>query len=368
MTDTLLPAHSSAMMVELEKAAAVRLNSLLPFVERIGERYNNPQPDLMPYLLREAGLGIISQYVDNPYDLYEQGLAWLKLRGEQAAVYKGLGFIGYSGELDNAPSRRRYWADDQLHLSRIPDTEADLRRIDGVVKASLPARTRLFRGYHGYDARASEPSYSRLSGSMLSDLSGVRIEGSDPKWSFGESYEFDVALGQVDLDPLGIYIDPGGALSFSQINTPFSQVDVPFAALGPGLSLQIMAQALVELGCYIGFYRDDGSLIGARRPTACHSVAGGSTYFVAGSGYDPSETGGRVYVSCLTDFADGAGETVAFVGLLFGASPRLGIPVGQRWLAEADIDMPYEPISQQPLSADFTRTKRLGITYLIRFI
>ncbi len=367
MNKTLLPEHSSPMMQALDLAFADRLSKLDPFIDGLGEKFTGPQPALMPYLIRETGLGMLSPYVDNLYDLYDQGLDWLKIRGEETAIYQGLGFIGYGGTLEKAPSRRWAWADDQIELDRLPDSQDDLPRIDGVVSISNAARSKLFRTYRGYDYRAAELSYSRLGECILGDDSGVYVAGSSAKWSFGERFEFALTLGRDDLEPLGIYLEPGDGVTWQDLAVPWNEVDVAWQDLGGGSAERLMARALANMGAYIGFYGADGSLLGARRAKVCKQVAGGSIYRVLDQGLIPSTDGVKVYVEALTGFADGAGEEASEAAILFAAKPKEGLPPAKFWLEPDQLDAPHTANARIPLELSMTATKRDCIKFLISF-
>ncbi|MBL6431669.1 MAG: hypothetical protein HPM95_13045 [Alphaproteobacteria bacterium] len=55
-----------------------------------GWKIVNPQPALAPWLTYEYGLGPLSPYVPNLYDLLDDGIRWERLRGTHAGMAMGL--------------------------------------------------------------------------------------------------------------------------------------------------------------------------------------------------------------------------------------------------------------------------------------
>ncbi|MGH0004855.1 hypothetical protein ACQU0X_32740, partial [Pseudovibrio ascidiaceicola] len=297
MTDSLVPRDADLWLRIVGKHLHAELELLRPHIENVGMKWANPQPRIMPHLIDETGLGMLSPYVDNVYELYQVGLKWLRVRGMPAAVQQGLGFIGYNGDLEIAPSRRRKWHWDQLVLDRIPETEDDQPRISGIVGLSVSMRTNVARAYHGYDFRAAELSFSKLGDVLFSSHSGVRSGGDQTKWSFGETHEFQATLTEAELTEIGVYINTSsGGVTWDALATPWEDVDTPWQDLGVGAALRVMARQTALLGGYMGFYRSDGSMIGARRFKAVDQVSAGSVYRLGTDAFTPSNNGQRVYV------------------------------------------------------------------------
>lgn len=368
MSSGLVPPSGELWLKIVGKHLQAELELLRPHIAQIGMKWANPQPRIMPHLIEETGLGMLSPYVDNVYELYDEGLKWLPVRGMPIAVYKGLGFIGYGGVLERTPSRHRKWHWDQLELDRHPTTEEDLPRISGVVSISVAARTEFSRGYRGYDFRACELSYSKLGNSILSSHSGVKIGSDLTKWSFGTTHEFTATLSDAEKQAIGVYIDTsGGGLTWEDLQTPWKDITTPWQDLGAGAALRVMARQTAQQKGYMGFYRSDGSLIGARRFKACHQVTPGSSYVVAGEQVAPSADGARVYAEALTGFGDGAGESVSAISLLFEAKPKAHLPQGKLWLAPDEIDAPKAPVASQSFETELRLTKRTRVKVLLSF-
>lgn len=368
MTQSLLPAGSTRWMRAISEANHDGLEQVHQHYNNFGMKWNNPQPRIMPHLIEETGLGMLSPYVDNVYELYEQGLDWLRIRGMEAAVYQGLGFINYGGDIEIAPSRRRKWHWDQLALDRLPLSEEDLPRISGIARLSVSRRTKVSRVYRGYDFRALELSYSKLGNAILSAHSGVRVGADQTKWSFGSTHEFQVALTTAEQQVLGVFVDTSsGGVSWEDLKTPWETIETPWQDLGTGSALRVMARQTAPLGGYMGFYRADGSMVGARRFKALHQVALGMVYKVGSEQIAPSITGQRVYVEALTGFGEGAGEDIVSIALLFGAKPQDDQPQGKLWLLPDQIVTPFPSVASHTLTTELRLTKRTRVKVLLSF-
>ncbi|KZL17694.1 hypothetical protein PsAD2_03031 [Pseudovibrio axinellae] len=368
MSSGLTPQSAELWVRLVGKNLQSEVEQLRPHIENMGMKWANPQPRIMPHLIEETGLGMLSPYVDNVYELYDDGLEWLRIRGFEAAVYKGLGFIGYGGTLEVAPSRRRKWHWDQLALDRLPITEADLPRVAGVARLSVSRRTKVARVFRGYDIRALELSYSKLGSTILSAHSGVRVGEDQTKWSFGQYHEIALALDKATQQALGIHIDGGDGLSWDDLTVPWEGVDVPWEDLGAGTAQRFMAGEFVRLGGYLGFYREDGSLIGARRFKITQQVSSETTtYQINGEKVGPDPAGQRVFIEALTGFGNGAGEELHSIALLMGAKPVVGLPQAQSWLLPDQIVTPIAPVLHQPLAFEFQHTRRERIKLLLSF-
>ncbi|MGH0004068.1 hypothetical protein ACQU0X_28690 [Pseudovibrio ascidiaceicola] len=365
--ETLFPPYIDPIEKRLDVFYKKRLTLLEPYINQLGERWTDPQPGLIPRVIDDVGLGILSPYVPNLYDLYEEGWEWNKRRGTIKALYDGLSFLALTGTRELFPDRRKFWNSFNVHLEQIPTADL-LPNVAGVVNASKPECADLMRVIHGYNIKPAEPSFSRLSNVHLSAGSGARIDGVNSRFSFGEDRSFQITLGEADIDQFGFYVAPGDALPWKDVAQPWKDINVPWRDLGPGLAVANMARQLVALGVFVGFYRPDGSLIGARRVKALHQVQAGSTYKVGEDLVSPHINGSRILVEALTAFNDGAGELAQTVSLLFGASPKAGVKKGKRWLQPTELEFPFSAVGTQEIALRMTSTKRDRIRFLINFI
>jgi hypothetical protein len=374
---SLLPTNATPLESALDLTGADIADRIAQGIDAVpGWKIVNPQPALAPWLVYEYGLGALSPFVPNLYDLLGDGIAWERLRGTHAGMARGLGFVGYSAELVDPPARRLAWADYQLTLDRVRDGAADLARIDGIARLSQPARSHFRRGVHGYDVPAAEASWTRLSGSILGDDSGRHVEATGgtagPKWSFGRNHDAEVTLSQEGLETLGIWIegDGSGAITWADLNQPWNTVNDTWAELGEaGARLRQMASALGSRSAWLGFYRGDGSMIGARRclafAQAAPAVAG--PYEVAGQTWAPNPDGSSVLAIARTDFGDAAGGEVSEVALLVDARPADPARPGKLWLSPDEIEAPFPPVGRTPISVTLGETVRDRFALLVGF-
>lgn len=175
----LLPPNSTEM--ETAVANVIERSSLDDIAGALqGFKFSNPPDAVKPWLAAEWGLAAFSRFFPDAQALIDAGLPWLRVRGTDLAVQIALRWIG----LDSA--REWQWAVLQIDPGRIVSL-AELPDVLQLVNASLPAHVELYRLYHGYDVRRMKLSGgSKLSGSMLSNDSGVWIDGI--KVSFGQTH------------------------------------------------------------------------------------------------------------------------------------------------------------------------------------
>jgi hypothetical protein len=376
MTTTLVPSNSTPFERALDLTGAGVIAGLEPAANAITGWKLDPQPALAPWLIYEYGLGALSPFVPNLYDLLGDGIAWERLRGTHGGMAMGLGFVGYSAELVDPPARRLAWADYQLTLDRVRDEAADLARIDGIARLSQPARSKFRRGVCGYDVPAAESAWTRLSGAILGDDSGRHIEATGgrggPKWSFGRSHDAVVTLSEAELETLGIWIegDGSGAITWDDLNQPWATVNDTWAELGEaGARLRQLASALGSRAAWLGLYRDDGSMIGARRCLAFAQAvpAAGGPYEGAGQTWAPHPDGSSVIAIARTGFGDGAGDVVSEIALLVDAWPADPAKPGKLWLAPDEIEAPVPPVGRTPVSVTLGETVRDRFALLVGF-
>ncbi len=89
-------------------------------------------PRFLPWLIEEYGLGELTPYVPNLYDLLDQGLQWQRIHGSLAAIDQGLQWLGLSVYFTPAWSERVWWNSFQLELDRLPE-QSDLESIEAIV-------------------------------------------------------------------------------------------------------------------------------------------------------------------------------------------------------------------------------------------
>jgi hypothetical protein len=320
----LLPQNATALEKAFSLASdpAVRLN--LPVTQIRGIKYIGTPTSWLPFLIYEYGLGELSPYVPNLANLIADGVAWQRVRGTPAAASKGLNWLGYTGEIENAPIRRTRWHLFQLALGRVRDAELpDLERIEAVTQLSVPVRSHFWRGFRTYDVRATEHGYTAWGNSIWSAYSGVRLAANRAKWSFGRLYELDNTMTQAQLTALGTWIAPtatGAPQTWEHVKWPH----YTWAETGQQTRRDTIINSLAPRTAWVTFLTASNAVIGHRRARVWRRVVAGdqaAPYQVAGSKLAVAgATAAGLYFEAMTDFGDGAGSTAAKWQVRLGAT------------------------------------------------
>lgn len=388
MTGTsLLPKNGTPFETALSKGADYNVNLDAVVSSLPGLKLLNPPASCLPFLVYEYGLGELTPFVPNLYDLIREGIAWQRVRGTPTAMARGLGWLGYSARIEEAAVRWRWWNHFQLELDRVRDDEADLPRIDGIAGLSVPLRSDFWRGFAGYDVRAAEGDYSRWDGSAWEDDSGVRLPGGEAKWSFGRRFEFTHEVTAEDLGALGIpdpwalevdgepltlngellrFVPAGGGSprwGGPWLAQPWASSEVASAAAG-------MLAATGDGPAWAVFKDAAGQVLFYRRCRVRRGVVPSPTgvYRIEGARYAPATSAPRLlYLEALTAFGEGYGSTAASVGFILSAAPAATFKPGVQHLPPGGL-MPAGPIiNEQPLALEFGRTTRDCVALLLRF-
>lgn len=335
-------------------------------------------PSFLPWLVEEYGLGELTPYLPNLYQLLDAGIDWQRVRGTPRAIEMGLGWLGYTAALEEASTERRFWNSFQLRFPALPTNDTpDLERIEGIVTLSVPLRSKFRRGVHLYDVGPLEGDHSRLDGSMLDFESGVKVTAGTrlfPEgaiWSFGREVEFDHLLTQAEGEAIGNWLDPvgeAGALHWIAMTYPWVGATFPWAASPEVQRRALMAGWFAGRVVYLCLRDAAGVVIGYRRCRAVRpvNVKAEGAYLHGGNSYDPSPSGGRVYIEAMTQFDDADGVTAASVSLVINAAPAPGIKPGKKWL-QADELVGGQAIAERPVSIPLRRTVRERVKFLVRF-
>jgi hypothetical protein len=365
----LLPASSTAFERALSEAtdSTVRLAGAITSLHGIKFM---PPPSLLPYLVYEYGLGELTPYVANLYDLIDEGVQWTRVRGTPAALERALGWLGYAAEIEEAPIRRARWNLFQLELDRIRDDEGDLEPIEGVADLSTPLRSEFWRGFRGYDVRALEYGYSRWGKTLHGDFSGTRIRDGSAKWSFGRTYAFDHDMTEDDLVALDVWIEPSeGGEDVEPTWLDVEWPDVTWDALGGGRSALMLLS--LSAGTAWACFRDAaGAVIGYRRACVHQRVesASGGPYEFGGVRYAPVAEGAEmVLIEARTDFGDGFGKTAASVSFILAGTPVDTSRPGALWLGPDQLATTLPEVAEQAIDIEFGRTVREHVRILLRF-
>ncbi|MBK1868252.1 phage tail protein [Aestuariivirga sp. YIM B02566] len=336
-----------------------------------GIKLVNTPPSLLPFLIYEYGLQELTPYVPNLYALIREGIAWQRVRGTPAAMALGLSWINYEAAIEEAPVRRRRWHLFQLHLDRVRDEETpDLERIEGIAGLSPCLRSVFYRGFHGYDVRAHEYGYSTWSRSIYSADSGARLRPGGTKWSFGRSYDFDLALSQADLVTLGVWVEPGeegDALGWADIT--WADAGSSWTSSAAQARRRAMCAGMLDRPVWLELKDGDGLVIGYRRArAACGVVANFSgPYSVNGLHYAPIELAEIVYLEFLTGFGDGADRVATSARLVFDAEPIDPAKPGLPWASAAELAGGSPGVAQQAIEIKLGKTVRERFRFILRF-
>ncbi|MGE8942703.1 phage tail protein [Leptospira interrogans] len=366
--DLLLPPASTPLERAFAQSTDVHAHTFDAVSSMRGIKIINPPPSFLPFLIYEYGLGELTPYVPNLYELINEGIRWQRVRGTPSAVAKALDWVGYEATIEEFPTRRRHWNWFMLAMDRVRDQEVpDLARIEGVSGLSVPLRSVFWRGFHGYDVRAVDWSHRKWSRALWSTYSGVRIPGGQAKWSYGRTYDLDHALTETELEALGVWIEPtGDSLGWGAFPWP----SVPWAD-PDGTARSVVMLENTEIGpTWVVFKDADGEVIGYRRARAATQVIphANGVYRVAGTKFAPAVSGAtRLYVEALTGFGDGFGATAASAGIILSGEPAPGFASGALWLPPDGLETISPVVAERPVNIEFGRTVRERVRTLIRF-
>lgn len=337
-------------------------------VDSIRDYDRNTPPALLPFLVWQYGLGELSPYLPNLYDLISEGLKWQRVRGTPAAVSRGLSWLGYAGDIEEASPNRIRWNLFQLELDRVRDADLpDLSRIDGIVGLSPPLRSKFFRGFSGYDVRALETSMMKASGAIWSDHSGVRIPGVGAKWSFGRRYEISKVPTEENLTALGVWIPSVGESDvWADIDSVWDLATYEWAVPGAIARKNVIANAIAEKRAYIRFRATGGAIIGNARAIIRPVAAATSGEYQFGS--QPlsisQDAASAVLVQCRTGFGDGAGSVAVSASVVFDPTLTDAAAPGALWLPPAGLTGGLELFSNA-VSVEFGLTVRENVAFLL---
>ena len=220
-----------------------------------------------PWIIWQFGLGELEPYVPNLQSLIDEGIGWQRVRGTPKAHDMAVAWLGYGGDYEFEAPYRVKWNTYHWHLDRVRDAVfPDLLRLNGVIQLSAPLRSIFIRGFHGYDQRACIAGGSRLSGALLENHSGVRVESDGALWSFGRDHVVDHALSETELDALGTWIEPvpeGG--TWAEADFTWAEATFPWTQPAAQSRRTTIANALADRDWHVRFYDADGAVIGARR-------------------------------------------------------------------------------------------------------
>ncbi|UNE53642.1 phage tail protein [Bartonella machadoae] len=272
-------------------------------------------PRFLPWLIEEYGLGELTPYVPNLYDLIDQGLQWQRLRGSLAAIDRGLEWLQITARLTPAWSGRAWWNSFQLYFDQLPEQSA-LEAIEAITELSKSLRSDFRRGVNGYDVQAMEGNMSRLDDSLLDYESGVRLTARDTLFSFGRTTEITHRLAKQEGLLIGNWMDDvDGELSWDQIDYPWDMANFPWCSVKKHERDILMAEWFCNRTLYLVLKDSDDDVIGYRRCNIVQPVEQNlaGVYHHLGDCYQPSSMGTAVLIAARTDFQDVDGRKAASI-------------------------------------------------------
>ncbi|WP_281736798.1 phage tail protein [Paradevosia shaoguanensis] len=370
MSSSLLPTSATPWERALADGMAVSelVGSAITAMRRV--KYVSPRPSMLPFLVWEYGLGELTPYVPNLYDLIDQGVRWQRLRGTVSAIAIGLGWIGYTAKLEEAWTGRRWWNSFQLRFDTLPAKDLpDLERIEGITSLSVPKRSMLRRGVFAYDVGAVALDDTLLDGALLEDESGVAVTQAGTLWSFGRTYEHEHTLTEAEGLAIGNWLDPVSdeGLLWANLDIPWVEADFLWA------DDPVMQRRAILAGWFVGkpLYLRLSSAAGVIGYRLCRAVRAvrqqfGGAYSFAGSAYEPSAAAGNLYVEAMTDFGDANDVTCIEAALMVGAERAPGVKPGKAWLRPSELTA-GTAIAAWPVSIPLRTTVRERFKLMMRF-
>lgn len=369
---SLLPNTSGHLEVSVEAAHAerwLRMNSAVPSITTAKE---NPPPSFLPFLVYEYGLGMLTPYVSNVYEVINEGVRWLRLRGTYGGLKRGLAFVGVTATAEPAWHGRVWWNSCQLRFPELPANDTPLlANIEGITRLSLPFRSDFRRGVFEYDIPPAEADGTTLDECHVEEESGVRLHESGAVWSFGRTAEFDHLLSEEEGIAIGNWVEipeEGGSIPWTSMTYLWTTATFLWSANADAQRRSLMAAWFAGREVYLAFRDADGELIGYRRAKACRPVSPGfgGPYQVDGQSYLPHAGGQQVYIEAMTDFEDAFDATATSVSLVVSALQAAEVPVGRLWLSADDL-IGEQSFAEKAVSIPLRKTVRDRVKFMVRF-
>lgn len=371
MNSDLLPQNATKWEKTTAEAIEIQpvVNSAINSMRRV--KFVSPRPSMLPFLVYEYGLGELTPYVPNLYNLITEGVRWQRLRGTVSAVAIGLAWIGYTATIEEAWTGRRWWNSFQLRFPTLPVRDVpDLERIEGITTLSVPKRSQLRRGVHLYDVGPLQGEHTRLDNSMLEFESGIAITQAGTIWSFGRTFTFDHTMTEAEGVSIGNWIAPveDTDLLWVDIETPWVDANFLWADSPTTQRQAILAAWFKDRPVWVRLRDAAGDVIGYRRARASHPVrpAVNGAYRIGDLSYSPNDAGTSVYIEALTQFDDADGRTCTEVALVVGASVIDSVKPAVLWLAPNQL-VGGTAIAVQTVNIPLRRTVREQLKFMMRF-
>ncbi|WP_208435036.1 phage tail protein [Bartonella phoceensis] len=368
MVGSLLPSHATEFEKRLADACDFHqdVDGAVSGISR-AKLITRP-PRFLPWLIEEYGLGELTPYVPNLYELIDSGLQWQRLRGSVAAIELGLQWLDLSARFKPAWSGRAWWNSFQLDFDQLPEQNS-LEAIEAIVGLSKSLRSDFRRAIYGYDVEAIEGNMSRLDDSMLDFESGVRLTAGDTPFSFGRTTEINHTLTKAEGKLIGNWIDDTDEeLSWNQIDYPWELANFPWCSVKKHERDLLMAKWFCNRPLYLALRDANKALIGFRRCTSVQPVeqALEGVYSHCGNRFNPSPTGTLLFLAAQTDFQDVEDKQATCVSVVVHGSLEEKTPPGKLWLEPDELRGGVE-IIKAPINIPLRADVREQFKILLRF-
>ncbi|MET3560671.1 P2-related tail formation protein [Bartonella japonica] len=314
-------------------------------------------PRFLPWLIEEYGLGELTPYVPNLYDLINQGRVWQNTRGSLSAIELGLEWLQMTARFTPAWTERAWWNSFQLYFDQLPE-QTQLEAVEAITDLSKSLRSDFRRGVMGYDVGAAEGNMSQLDDSMLEYESGVRITAGNTLFSFGRTTEINHVLTEEEGKLIGNWIENvNEELSWEEIDYPWELANFPWCSVKKHERDMLMAKWFCNRTLYLVLRDFENAVIGYRRCNTIQPVeqALDGVYSHSGNRIQLSMMGTALFLSARTDFHNVDGVKAASVSILVHAFPKQDVPIGKLWLGAHELEGGVEIIKTSvniPLRAD----------------
>ncbi|WP_375618779.1 MULTISPECIES: phage tail protein [unclassified Bartonella] len=368
MVGSLLPSHATEFEKRLADACNFHQDVDGAVLGISRAKLITRPPRFLPWLIEEYGLGELTPYVPNLYDLIDQGLAWQRIRGSVMAIEMGLRWLEITARFIPAWSGRAWWNSFQLYFDSLPK-QSSLEAIEAITDLSKSLRSDFRRGVAGYDVQALEANMSRLDHSMLDFESGVRLTAGDTLFSFGRTTEIKHTLTKEEGKLIGNWIDDfDEELSWNQIDYPWDLANFPWCSVKKHERDILMAEWFSNRTLYLVLRDANNALIGYRRCNIVQPIeqAIEGAYSHCGNRFNPSPTGTMLFLAARTDFEDVEDKQAASVSLLVHGSLAEQTPPGKLWLGFGELRGGVE-ILKTPVNIPLRADVREQFKILLRF-
>ncbi|PIT68554.1 phage tail protein [Bartonella tribocorum] len=368
MVGSLLPSHATEFEKRLADACDFHQDVDGAVLGISRAKLITRPPRFLPWLIEEYGLGELTPYVPNLYDLIDQGLAWQRLRGSVAAIEMGLRWLEISARFTPAWSGRAWWNSFQLDFDQLPE-QSSLEAIGAIVDLSKSFRSDFRRGTYGYDVEAIKGDMSHLDDNMLDFESGVRLTTGGTLFSFGRMTEINHTLTKQEGKLIGNWIDDtDDELSWEKIDYPWDFANFPWCSVKKHERDILMAEWFSNRTLYLALRDVENTLIGYRRCNIVQPIeqAIDGAYSHCGNRFNPSPTGTMLFLAARTDFEDVENKHAASVSLLVHGTVAEQTPPGKLWCDEGELKGGVE-ILKTPINIPLRADVREQFKILLRF-